>query len=241
MGVPPVGIRCQLPREHKKPKKRHSHLENIPILWLIVDMFDEKYPEVDPNKRTSSQIWEERYSGPNYLFGKEPVLALKTYVGVLKKGKTIDIAMGEGRNSVFLAQQGFQVEGVDCSAKAIEKAKALATEKKVTIEAKTQNLDFFLMPLMKYDTILMTYYKPLPRFFSEIRRGLVQGGTVLIEAYTTEHIRAQSSPNPLIDFDQCFKPNEILHQLKDFHILLYKEIPDGTSHLVQVIAQKLQK
>lgn len=203
-------------------------------------MFDEKYPEPDPNKRSAVQVWEERYAGTNYLFGKEPVLSLKSYANILRKGKALDIAMGEGRNAVYLASQGFQVEGIDCSAKAVEKAKALAAEKGVSIDAKTQNLDFFLMPLMKFDTVLMTYFKPLPRFFSEIRRGLVQGGTFLLEAYTTEQMKLQPG-NPNLDFDQCYKPNEVLHHLKDFHILLYKEIPEGGSHVVQVIAQKVNK
>src|SRR6478672_1959907 len=151
-------------------------------------MDDIRYPEPDPNKRPAADIWNERYSSDAFFFGKEPVLLLRSHVENLRKGKTLDIAMGEGRNSVFLAQNGFQVEGVDCSSKAIEKAKRLADEKKVSIEAKTQNLDFFLMPLMKYDSVIMTYYHPLPRFFSEIRRGLVTGGTFLLEAYTTEQM-----------------------------------------------------
>lgn len=201
-------------------------------------MFDEKYPEPDPNKKSAVQIWEERYSGESYLFGREPVLTLKNFVGQLKPGKALEIAMGEGRNAVFLAQNGFQVEGNDCSAKAIEKAKKLAAEKNVSIEAKTQNLDFFLMPLMKYDTIVMTYFRPLARFFSEVRRGLVAGGTFVLEAYTVDHLRAQSAPNPNIDFEECYKPNEVLSHLKDFHVLYYKEMPEGNSHLVQVIAQK---
>lgn len=202
-------------------------------------MFDDvKYPEVDPNKKTAVQIWETRYANDSYLFGKEPTPALRHYVDLLKKGKVIDIAMGEGRNSVFLAGQGFQVEGVDCSAKAIAKAKGLALEKNVTIDAKTQNLDFFLMPLMKYDTILMTYFRPLPRFFSEIRRGLVAGGTAFIEAYTTDQIRLQSAPNPNLDFEECYKPNEVLGHLKEFHILLYREVPEGGMHLVQAIVRK---
>lgn len=203
-------------------------------------MFDEKYPEVDPNKKTAVQLWEERYAHSNYLFGKEPVLTLKNYISVLQKGKTLDVGMGEGRNAVFLAEQGFTVEGVDCSKKAIEKAKSLADEKKVTIDAKVQNLDFFLMPLMKYDSVIMTYYKPQARFFSEIKRGLVHNGTFLLEAYTTEQMKATPS-NPNIDLDQCYKPNEVLTLLKDFHILFYKEIPEGNTHLVQVIAKKIQK
>ena len=204
-------------------------------------MFDERYPEVDPNKKTAVQIWEERYSNPSqYLFGKEPVLSLKNHVQSLKKGKVLDIGMGEGRNAVFLAQEGFTVEGIDCSAKAIEKAKQLAQEKGVTIEAKTQNLDFFLMPLMKYDSVVMTYFKPLPRFFSEIRRGLVQGGTFLLEAYTTEHMKGNQG-NPILDFDQCYKPNELFQHLKEFHILYYNEIPDGANRTVRLIAQKTGK
>lgn len=205
-------------------------------------MFDDlKYPEPDPNKKPVAQVWNERYAGDGYLFGKEPVLSLKNYLSHLKPGKAIDIAMGEGRNSVFLAQHGFTVEGIDCASAAVQKAQKLAQEKNVSFEAKTQNLDFFLMPLMRYDTILMTYYKPLARFFSEIRRGLVLGGTFLLEAYTTEHLRHQKTPNPNIDFEECYKPNEVLSHLKEFQILLYKEIPEGSAHTVQVIARKHNK
>ena len=105
-------------------------------------MFDEKYPEVDPNKKSANEVWESRYAVPGYLFGKEPILTLKSFVQNLKTGKVLDVAMGEGRNAVFLASNGFQVEGIDCSGKGVAKAKALADEKKVSIEAKTQNLDF---------------------------------------------------------------------------------------------------
>ena len=203
-------------------------------------MFDEKYPELDPNKKSATEIWEARYSSPSYLFGKEPILSLKNFVQNLKSGKVLDVAMGEGRNAVFLAEKGFQVEGMDCSTKAIQKAKSLAEEKKVGVEAKVQNLDFFLMPLMKYDSIVMSYFKPLPRFFSEIKRGLVMGGTVLFEAYTTEHFKLQSPANPLIDLDQCFKPNELLAQLKDFHLLYYHEMGEGNAHWVRAIGRKVK-
>jgi tellurite methyltransferase len=199
---------------------------------------DFKYAEPDPNKKQPQQVWEGRYAGEKYLFGKEPSPFLKHYVGTLRKGKAIDIAMGEGRNAVFLAQQGFQTEGIDCSPTAIQKAKKLAEEKQVSIEAKVQNLDFFLMPLMRFDSILMTYFRPQARFFSEIRRGLVLGGTFLLEAYTVEHFKTQSPPNPNIDFEECYKANEVLSHLKEFHILYYRELPEGNSHLVQVIAQK---
>jgi tellurite methyltransferase len=202
-------------------------------------MFDEKYPDVDPNKKTSQEIWNARYgSTSGYLFGKEPVSLLKTHANVLKKGRTLDIAIGEGRNAVYLASLGFDVEGTDGCAVAIERANELAKEKNVSISAKTQNLDFFLMPLMKYDTIVMAYFRPQARFFSEVRRGLVNGGTFAFESYTTEHYKSLGPTNPNLDFEECYKPNEVLGHLKDFRVLYYSELPQGSSHTVQLIAKK---
>lgn len=202
-------------------------------------MYDEiKYPEPDPNKKSAAEIWNARYAGDKYLFGKEPVLCLKNNIEHLRRGRTLDVGMGEGRNAVFLAQNGFgPVEGIDCSSVAVEKAKKLAAEKGATIDVKSQNLDFFLMPLMKYDTILMTYFRPQARFFSEIRRGLVNGGTFLLEAYTVDQVKA--APNPNLDFEECYKPGEVLSHLKDLRVLYYKEIPDGNHHTVQLIAKKV--
>jgi hypothetical protein len=133
------------------------------------------------------------------------------------------------------------VEGVDCSPKAIEKSKKLAEEKGVKIEAKVQNLDFFLMPLMRYNSVIMTYFRPQARFFNEIRRGLVLGGTMLLEAYTVEHLRQHGNNNPLIEIEDCYKPNEVLSYLKDLHVLYYKEMREGDAYLVQVLAQKTRK
>lgn len=203
----------------------------------VVDEFS--YREPDPNKKPPKQLWEERYATANPLYGTEPLPFLKSYHSVLKKGKALDIAMGEGRNAVYLAQQGFQVTGIDLCPTAIERATQLASAKSVSIEAKVQNLDFYLVPLMHYDTILMTYFRPLPRFFSEILRGLSLGGTVLLEAYTIEHYKKH--PNPLVEFEDCYKPNELIGHMKSFQILYYKEIEEPNESLVQVIARKFHK
>lgn len=203
-------------------------------------MFDEiKYPEPDPNKRPAAEVWNERYQGEGYLFGKEPCLSIRNHFQILKKGRTLDVAMGEGRNAIFLAKNGFQVEGIDASSRAVEKAKAFASAERVTLEAKTQNLDFFLMPLMKYDSVVMTYFRPMPRFFSEIRRGLVHGGTFVLEAHTIDQMR--NAPNPNVEIADCYKPNEVLGLLKEFQVLYYREIPEGNSYTVQAIALKYQR
>lgn len=198
------------------------------------------YPNKNPNQKPQKELWNERYSKNDYLYGKAPCSLVEQFAPHLTSGKLLDVACGEGRNGVYLAQKGFEVLGVDCSDKAIEKASKLATDTGVKADFKLQNLDFYILDLMKYQTIVMTYFKPSVRFFSEIRRGLSQGGTFLLEAHTTEH--AKANPNhPLIDVEHCFRPNECLHALKDFHILYYKEIAEQDKHLVQCIAQKVQK
>ena len=189
------------------------------------------------NQIPAGEKWNLRYQPKEFLYGREPMLALKNLLPELKVGKAIDIGMGEGRNAIYLAQKGFQVDGIDASSVAIERARKLAEEKGVKIEAKVQNLDFFLMPLMKFDSVVIGYFRPQARFFSEVRRGLVPGGTFLLEAYTTEHLRAHGAASGL-ELEECYKPNEILGYLKEFHILYYRELMDGDAHTVQVLARK---
>ena len=60
---------------------------------------------------TDKERWNEKYSGDTYRFGKDPIPYLVEQISRLSKGKALDLAMGEGRNGVFLATKGFQVTG----------------------------------------------------------------------------------------------------------------------------------
>ena len=73
-----------------------------------------------------------------YLYGTEPVVLLADHVDELPAGKALVLAAGEGRNAVFLAEHGFDVLAVDASAKGLEKARALASEKGVEIETEVR-------------------------------------------------------------------------------------------------------
>ena len=69
-----------------------------------------------------AQRWDQRYDRETYVYGEEPVVFLAEQIERLRKGKALVLAAGEGRNAVYLAQQGFQVVAVDISAKGLEKA-----------------------------------------------------------------------------------------------------------------------
>ena len=64
---------------------------------------------------SKKEKWNKLYDGSGFLYGPEPLAFLKEQWGRLRKGKALDLAMGEGRNAVFLAQQGFPVVGFDVS------------------------------------------------------------------------------------------------------------------------------
>ena len=76
--------------------------------------------------------WNEKYATEKYLFGQKSIPFLQDHVDLLPKGHVLDLAMGEGRNGVFLATKGFQVTGVDISAEGLKKAETLAAELGVT-------------------------------------------------------------------------------------------------------------
>jgi len=79
--------------------------------------------------KSDQRRWNERFKRKEFALGKEPNPFLKKYIHLLPKGKALDIASGEGRNTVFLAQQGFEVDAVDISGKGLKKTQKLAENK----------------------------------------------------------------------------------------------------------------
>ena len=73
--------------------------------------------------------WEKRFSVPDYVFGTEPNAFLKAQTALLPtSGTALAVADGEGRNGVWLAEQGLDVLAIDFSPTALDKARALAAE-----------------------------------------------------------------------------------------------------------------
>lgn len=193
---------------------------------------------IPSNKEGSKEWWTEKYQNTDgYLYGKAPSSFLVDHLNLLTKGDTLEVGMGEGRNAVYLASKGFHVTGVDFVEKAVERAKNLARDSGVTVEAKSQDLDFFLIPLMAYDTILVVDFHPPLTLLKSLARGLKKGGTLLLEGYTLEQLRLNEGAKP--EAFECFKPNEAIEHARELHIILYNErlIAPGQSR-VQMIARK---
>lgn len=166
--------------------------------------------------------WNKRYNAKEYIYGKDPIKFLQENVELLTKGKALVLAMGEGRNAVFLAKNGFDVDGCDISEKAVEKCESLARENGVTLNAFVADLEEYKIPSGKYDLITCFYYTQR-NLIPQIKEGLREGGMVMFETYTIDQLKyGNDAPGPK-NPDYLLKHNELLDSFRDFHILYYKE------------------
>jgi cyclopropane fatty-acyl-phospholipid synthase-like methyltransferase len=139
-------------------------------------------------------IWDERYAGEEYHFGTEPNAFLYAQRALLKPGMScLAVADGEGRNGVWLAEQGLEVLSVDSSAVAQGKARKLAAQRGV-------NMQFELADLMQWEwgenrfnavvAIFIQFVGPAQReqMFANLKRCLKPGGLLLLQGYTPRQL-----------------------------------------------------
>ena len=133
-------------------------------------------------------MWDKRFSTPDYVFGEEPNAFLVSQAARLGKGHALALADGEGRNSVWLAQQGFTVDAFDFSEPAVDKAKALAAKHHVNINFTCSDWQSFDWPEAHYDLVAGIFFQfatPDERveLFEKIKHSLKPGGVVVIQGY----------------------------------------------------------
>ena len=182
-------------------------------------------------------FWDKRYETEAYIFGKEPVEFLREHIDLLPRGKALDIAMGEGRNAVFLAKNGFDVDGCDISEIAIRKAQELAKENNVKIHAFVEDLETYKLPKEAYDVIACFYY--LQRdLVPQMKEALKPGGMIIYETYTIENWdRGLEGPK---NKDYLLKSNELLNLFKDLKIIYYRELVlNNKKAIASLIVKKL--
>lgn len=151
---------------------------------------------------------------------------MKDHVGLLPKGQVLDLAIGEGRNAIFLATQGFDVTGVDISEEGLKKAQALAAKHGVRIATIVAGLETYKIPANTFDVIICTYYLQLD-LFPKLAAALKPGEIALVETYTMDHL--QYRPR----FNKAFllEPNELLSMLPGLRIVRYQEVDTGKQRL----------
>lgn len=195
------------------------------------------------------EFWDQRYSADDYAFGTEANDFLREVSGDFTVGDTLVIGDGEGRNGVFLSQLGHRVVTIDLSPIGVDKARRLADERGVTIDARVADLTTFDMGLEAWDSIVSIFcHVPSAVRIAEyenVRRALRPGGRFLVESYDAANIgRGVGGPQ---DTDLTVELAELEAEFHGWHLEVHRAVErpikegplhDGLSSVVQFVAVK---
>lgn len=218
------------------------------IFFIIIDLSayakvlvgPERYEQLT-GKSAQKDIkgqWDILYGRSGFVYGKKPSKFLAdNFHLIASKGKVLDIGMGEGRNSVFLATKKFDVTGIDISSVAIKKAELLAKEFQTRIqvvEADAQQYDGFKPET--FDAIICFYYVDR-KLIPKIKKWLKPGGYIFYEAYTIEQKKLGKFNTDPDDF--YLKSGELLTLFKSFKVIKHEEITGGSESIASMVARKI--
>lgn len=139
-------------------------------------------------------MWDERFDRPDYLFGTEPAAFLRGCAGLLVPGaRALAVADGEGRNSVWLAQQGLRVTAFDASPVGVDKARRLAAARGVEVDFHIRDIDAWDWGAEPVDLVAAIFIQFAPpeqraRAFAGLRCALRPGGLLLLHGYRPEQL-----------------------------------------------------
>jgi SAM-dependent methyltransferase len=192
--------------------------------------------------------WETRFADASYLFGTAPNAFLAAQRERLpQRGRALAVADGEGRNGVWLAEQGLDVVSMDFSPTAQAKARALAAARGVTIATERVDFTTWTWPADAYDVIVVIFAQPLDRdmLFAGVQRALKPGGLLLLEGYTPKQLTyGTGGPG---EIERLYTRDQLergFAGMRDVHIVEEdREINEGGGHggmsaVIDLIATK---
>jgi len=172
----------------------------------------------------------------NHESTSHPAQFLVENIDLLPQGRVLDLAMGTGRNAIYLAERGFQVEGVDISPEAGRSALESARKAGVAIKVKVIDLERdYHIEKDVYDVIICFNY--LQRsLLPQIKEGIRRAGMIVCETFIVDQTQFGKPRNP----DYLLKHNELLDMFRDFRCLRYREgIMNRQKAIASIIAEKI--
>ncbi len=193
--------------------------------------------------------WDDRYAKDGWAFGTEPNDFLRQEAHRIPPGRVLCLGEGEGRNAVFLAEQGFEVVGVDQSQVGMDKAQALAQERGVFVETVVSSVEDFDLTEGEWQGIISVFFH-LPvelrkKVHQAVAKGLSPGGILILEAFTPKQLEYDTGGPPhverlmsLQDLEEEFAGLEFLLGQETEREIYEGRMHTGRSSVVQVIARR---
>ena len=143
--------------------------------------------------RADRKKWDERYRAGAFAERTHPSALLEDWIDRLPRGRALDLACGAGRNTLFLARNGFEVTGIDISAAGLERARRLALDAGLEIDWREQDLDDGLQANGQFSVICVFRY--LNRnLLGSLPPLLAPGGVLLVEEHLAVDAASLQTP-----------------------------------------------
>lgn len=204
-----------------------------------------------PDFANPLETWNARFAGDDYLFGEEPNAFVRREAHRLPRGsRVLCVADGEGRNSVWLAQQGHAVTAFDFAPNALAKAQRLAAARGVAVDHRIGDVYTWPWAAAQYDAVVVVFIQFVPPerragVFAGLRAAVQPGGLVLLEGYRPEQVDYGTGGPPRRD--HMYTREWLAEEFRDWDILLLDaydaDVDEGRGHrgksaLVDLVARK---
>lgn len=138
--------------------------------------------------RLEAERWNRYFTAASPAFNSRPNGFLVEMVKGRKPGAALDVAMGQGRNAIWLAQQGWDVTGFDIADEAVGVAKNNAARLGVTIKTEIKRMEDFEFGEGRWDLIVLSY-AGCGELVDKVQRALKPGGILVEEAFHVDATR----------------------------------------------------
>ncbi len=195
--------------------------------------------------------WNQRFATDEYVFGQAPNAYLRSQAAHLHAGSALAVADGEGRNGVWLAEQGLDVDAFDFSENAIQKAQLLARQRSQSVNWHCCDWQSFDWSVVRYDNVVGIFFQfatPQDRIalFDKMDKSLKPGGTLIIQGYTAAQLKFNTGGPGKLDhlYDEAMMREAFAHyDIIDLQIY-EAQLDEGTAHkgmsgLLGMTARKL--
>ena len=197
---------------------------------------------------TPDQFWDQRYQSNETVYGISPNAFFKSYIDKSVSGTVLLPCEGEGRNAIYAAKSGWEVDAFDFSSVAIDKALVQAAKEQVIITYTKNTVENFSTD-KQYDLIALVYVHLVKetrmKFHQQLIDALKEGGTIILEAFNSTQLQ-YSSGGPK-DLEMLYSIADLQNDFKDLDFQLLEELTidleeglfhKGKAAIIRMIATK---
>jgi 2-polyprenyl-3-methyl-5-hydroxy-6-metoxy-1,4-benzoquinol methylase len=178
----------------------------------------------------TKDVWEQKFRN-RHMKLMNPEKSLCDNISTLKKGTVLDLACGDGRNAIYLAEKGFNVTGIDFSEEALKRLQYFSDKRDLQVTTKTVNLNNadILSGLNSFDNIIINHYKPQEEIMEVLPDLLKQNGILFICGFGyKQHV------NEKISEDDILKKDEFKDRFNNLNLIMHQEITDDSRGFFEV-------